>query len=149
MENTINSFRGEYFFLSNMYKTPVTYNGLTYQNSEAAFQAQKTLDENIHKTFTTMTGIKAKEKGRQLKIREDWDKVKVEIMREILYIKFTENIVLKEKLLSTEDLILIEGNTWNDTFWGVCNGIGENMLGILLMETRNKLKNALTKKLKN
>lgn len=143
----IHFFRGNYFFLSNMYKTPVTYNGLTYQSSEAAFQAQKTLDENIRKTFTTLSGIESKELGRKILIREDWNKIKINIMREILYCKFTQNPTLKDKLIETEDLILIEGNTWNDTYWGVCNEEGENMLGRLLMELRSNLKHSLTKKL--
>ena len=39
----INSFRKEFYYLSNFYETPVTYNGLTYQNNEAAFQAQKNI----------------------------------------------------------------------------------------------------------
>ncbi len=37
----IDSFRGKYFFLSNYFIAPVMYEGLTYQNNEAAFQAQK------------------------------------------------------------------------------------------------------------
>lgn len=37
----IDSFRGQYFFLSNFFPAPVIYGGLTYQNNEAAFQAQK------------------------------------------------------------------------------------------------------------
>ena len=39
----IQEFVGEYYFLSNYYETPVTYKGITYQNNEAAFQAQKLL----------------------------------------------------------------------------------------------------------
>mgnify|MGYP005981410963 CR=1 FL=1 len=38
----IDEFRGEYAFLSNFYSCPVTYNGESYLNSEAAFQAQDT-----------------------------------------------------------------------------------------------------------
>ena len=41
----IDNFRGEYAFLSNFYDAPVEYNGLSFRNSEAAFQAQKTIDE--------------------------------------------------------------------------------------------------------
>ena len=42
--NKINSFRDEYYFLSNFYECSVTYNGLTYKNNEAAFQAQKCIN---------------------------------------------------------------------------------------------------------
>ena len=44
---------------------------------------------------------------------------------------------LREKLLATGDEELIEGNWWNDKFWGVCKGEGCNMLGLILMEVRD------------
>ena len=55
-------------------------------------------------------------------------------------IKFNENRILKNKLISTFPSILIEGNTWNDTYWGICNGKGENNLGLILMNIRKILK---------
>ena len=39
----IAGFRDDFRFLSNFYNAPVTYNGVTYKNSEAAFQAAKFL----------------------------------------------------------------------------------------------------------
>ena len=36
-------------------------------------------------------------------------------------------------------MVKIEGNTWNDTFWGVCNGQGQNWLGKILMLVRSEL----------
>lgn len=47
---------------------------------------------------------------------------------------------LRTKLLSTGDLEIIEGNHWGDTFWGVCNGTGENHLGRILMQVREDLR---------
>ena len=47
---------------------------------------------------------------------------------------------LRAKLLATGDAELIEGNYWHDTFWGMCNGKGENHLGRLLMEVRSELR---------
>ena len=35
---------------------------------------------------------------------------------------------------------LEEGNTWHDTYWGVCNGKGKNKLGKILMQVREELK---------
>ena len=67
--------------------------------------------------------------------------VKTNIMYDICLAKFTQNQDLKEKLLKTGNAILIEGNWWNDTYWGVCNGIGENNLGKILMKIREELKN--------
>ena len=39
----ISNFRDEFYFLSNFYQAPITYNGLIYQNNEAAFHAQKNI----------------------------------------------------------------------------------------------------------
>ena len=50
---------------------------------------------------------------------------------------------LKEKLLATGDKILIEGNTWNDDFWGKCSDNGKNNLGIILMKIREEIKKEL------
>lgn len=42
-------------------------------------------------------------------------------------------------LINTGDAELIEGNSWGDTFWGECNGIGENNLGKILMKIRKEI----------
>lgn len=81
----------------------------------------------------------AKRLGRKATLRLDWEKVKLTIMEDLLRQKFAWK-ELKEKLLSTGDEELVEGNTWSDTFWGVCNGKGENHLGKLLMKIREELK---------
>ena len=142
MIQKIDTFRGDYFFLSNFYSAPVTYNGLTFQNNEAAFQAQKTLDPAEQAAFTDMPANIAKRRGRQVKLRCDWEKVKDGIMEEIVRAKFTQNPDLKEKLLATGDTLLIEGNRWNDRYWGVDlrSGNGENHLGQILMKIRKELK---------
>ena len=54
--------------------------------------------------------------------------------------KFSTNESLKKRLLETGDEELIEGNTWNDTYWGVCKGVGLNKLGEILMRVREELK---------
>ena len=72
----ISSFRDEYYFLSNFYEAPVTYNGLTYQNNEAAFQAQKTVDEKERILFTEMSATQARSTGRRITLRKDWEDVK-------------------------------------------------------------------------
>ena len=135
----IDNFRGEYAFLSNFYDAPVEYNGLSFRNSEAAFQAQKTIDEIERVQFTSLDASNSKRLGRAVTLREDWEKVKIQVMYEICYAKFTQNPELGEKLVATGDEVLIEGNTWNDKFWGVCNGQGMNQLGKILMTIRTKL----------
>lgn len=137
---TIDSFRGEYDFLSNFYSCPVEFEGQTFSNSEAAFQAAKCLDMKVREDFFNLSAGQAKRKGRKVELREDWETVKINVMRDVLKSKFTLNPELKDKLIATGDVELIEGNNWNDRFWGVCKGKGQNHLGILLMELRNLLK---------
>ena len=138
-DGVIDSFFGPYRFLSNFEPCTVEYDGMTYNCSEAAYQAAKTTDASLRIAFTTMNGSKAKYAGQKLPIRADWNDVKVDAMYQIVKDKFSRNPELKEKLLSTGTLQLIEGNYWGDKFWGVCNGEGENHLGKILMRVRREL----------
>lgn len=70
------------------------------------------------------------------KLRPDWEKVKIPIMREIKVLQYFQNPEQIWKLMATGERPLIEGNKWHDTFWGVCNGKGENHLGKIQMEIR-------------
>ena len=138
--NIINSFKGDYFFLSNFYESPVTFNGRTFQNNEAAFQAEKTLDETVKESFCDLKPNKAKYLGRKIQLRPDWETVKEETMLIIVRAKFIQNKALQEKLLATGDAYLEEGNDWGDKIWGTVNGEGQNLLGKILMKVRNELK---------
>lgn len=140
----INEFKGEYFFLSNFYEAPVTYRGLQYGSNEAAFQAQKCMTREETAEFTSLRPSDAKKRERKVQLRPDWEDIKVGIMEEIVREKFTQNITLQEMLLATGDAVLEEGNTWNDTFWGVHlkNGQGQNHLGRILMKIRTELRTA-------
>jgi hypothetical protein len=144
--NKINSFTGEYNFLSNFAPCSISYKGITYLSAEAAFQASKCADKQERLKFKTMKAGEAKKAGKEIiNLRSDWETVKVDIMREIIQIKFSSHPALTEKLLGTKNAELIEGNTWHDNFWGSCecshcNHItGDNMLGNLLMECRTEL----------
>lgn len=137
----INEFRGRYYFLSNFFETPVTWEGITYQNNEAAFQSAKVLDKSVREKFSALDPSSAKRKGRSVQLRHDWEKVKYDIMYEICLAKFSQNKELKTKLLETEDQYLEEGNTWSDKIWGTVNGKGQNHLGKILMRVREELKN--------
>lgn len=136
----ITAFRGRNFYLSNFFNVPVRYDGITYQNNEAAFQAQKCIEYKDRMAFIGLPPNRAKAMGRRVKLRKDWEDVKNRIMYEICLAKFVQNKELREALLSTKDEELVEGNTWNDTYWGVCNGKGLNMLGKILMRVRSELR---------
>lgn len=135
------TFRGKYGFLSNMHRASFEWDGRTYQNSEAAFQSAKSLDPAVRDAFSDMNGVVAKREGRKVKIRGDWEDVKDDVMEEVIRAKFLQNPDLRQKLIDTGDMELMEGNSWHDTYWGVDlkSGKGENHLGIILMRIRAEL----------
>ena len=141
----INNFRHKYFFLSNFYEAPVTIEGITYQNNEAAFQAHKTVHISQRTQVCNLNPSEAKQLGRRIKLRNDWEHVKEDIMYKVCLCKFTQNLDLAEKLLQTGDEYLEEGNTWGDREWGTVNGVGDNKLGKVLMKIRSQLEKQMKK----
>lgn len=134
------SFRGPKAFLSNFHPAPVYYDGVLYDTVEHAFQAAKTLnleDRNIIQSCVTPG--KAKRAGRAVNLRKDWNDVRVNIMKELVFQKFFMYLKLAQALTSIEGEIA-EENEWGDTFWGTCDGVGENNLGKILMAVRDHLK---------
>lgn len=140
MAEVIDKFDGtKYRFLSNFYMHPVMYEGILYPSSEHAYQAAKTLDPVLRKVIANMrTPGETKKAGRRLALRDNWDNIKNGIMLDIVRIKFQDKI-LANRLVATFPAELIEGNTWGDVWFGVCNGIGHNHLGKILMLVRDEL----------
>ena len=137
----IAQFKGEYRFLSNFYPVAVEFEGIMYPTVEHAYQSAKTLDMNERKRIAALpTPSDAKREGRKLKLREDWETVKSDVMERCVRYKFTHDAELRERLLATGDAILEEGNDWGDRVWGVVNGVGENRLGKILMKVREELR---------
>lgn len=150
MVKTIDSFVGEYEFLSNFYMSPVSFffpylnKSYEFPAVEHAYQASKTLlEEWIEKIRAAETPGKAKRLGRKCPLRDDWKPLNV--MYSLLVIKFTDP-VLKKKLLDTGVSLLVEGNHWHDQFWGDCrcpkhkDKQGQNQLGRLLTEIRTDIR---------
>lgn len=156
MNTIIDEFRGKYYFLSNFSKAKVEYQGVVYPTSEHAFHAAKTKSKiERQRILEARSPHDAKRIGRTVTLRPRWVKVRKLYMMEVLEIKFDDED-LKERLTQTGDATLIEGNHHNDRFWGACrtdlygelpvwagraNGVtwhGENNLGLLLMELREK-----------
>lgn len=139
----IDSFRGDFWFLSNMYASVIYIEGDRYESVEHAYQASKTLDPWERRMIRKAASpFDAKALGKGVKVRENWDDIKVDVMKKLVKKKF-ENPFLQPMLLATDDAIIVENNTWNDQFWGVCKGEGLNMLGKILMEVREEIKASL------
>jgi len=137
----IDSFKGETKWLSNFEPSEVTLEGVVYPTTEHAFQAAKTSSvEEREVVRTCSTPGKARRAGKKVTLRSDWEKVKVGLMAELNFQKFSKSEELREKLLATGKRPLIEGNSWNDKFWGVCKGEGQNWLGRVLMLIREELR---------
>ena len=146
--NIIAEFKGKNHFLSNFYKCDFVYNGLTYHNAEAAFQAQKCATDEDRIKYTEVTNpVAAKRMGRkEPNLPENWNDISAGIMKDILTAKFAVP-EMREKLLATGDATLVEGNRHHDNIWGYCtcdscrakNKPGLNRLGKILMEIRDSL----------
>lgn len=137
----IDSFSGEYGFLSNFCDSLVFLDEEAYRSVEHAFQAAKCAYMNAREPFKyggALTPGQAKRAGRKVRLRADWEDVKIDVMRKLLASKFAHPD-LADLLVATGDADLVEGNRWGDTFWGVCDGVGLNWLGVLLMERRATL----------
>ena len=137
------AFRDEYAFLSNDFPAPVLYQGITYPCAESAFQASKTADPALQAWFAQAGAEKAKQKGGRLTPQAGWEEAQDDIMREIVRLKFTQNPVLREKLLATGSRRLINGVKGKKApRWGVdtVTWEGENRLGVVLTALRNEWK---------
>ena len=138
-------FRGPTKWLSNFWPAAIEYEGLVYPTNENAFQAAKFSKEDRSK-FITCSAREAKEMGTTTPMSDpmirDWmagrrDKVMLQINLE----KYVNHEDLRDRLRLTSNAYLEETNTWGDRYWGVCGGVGENMLGRILMGIRTYLKN--------
>ena len=142
----IDRFDGtDYRFLSNFYEKPFMWKGRVSLTSEHAYQAEKACEPgDFNRIMTCATPGQAKRLGQKIKMRSDWDGVKLDTMADILNAKFS-NPELIEMLKATDGVELVEGNTWHDNYWGNCscpkckNIPGHNFLGRLLMIIREKL----------
>jgi len=160
----INEFRGENYFLSNYYYAPFTWRGIGFDWAEQAFAYAKTFfaindkPKNYKGEFVSEAEyfqahiLKATSPGEAKKLGgpngvqiniEQWNHYRVMYMREIVHSKFLNgegNLV--GQLLNTGAKMLVEGNDWNDKFWGRCldkttgRWVGLNTLGVILMEER-------------
>lgn len=145
--SSISSFTGRHWVLSNFSRSEVLCNGISFPTVEHAFQAQKEgpfavlFIERIGKVKSAGA---AKAIGKKATLRQDWELVKDDLMLDLLRQKFAPGTARALRLLETTGCSLVDGNTWHDTYWGVCycrqcKGRGSNMLGRLLEQVREEL----------
>ena len=136
-------FSGNNFFLSNFYFSNINIDNYNFNSVEQYFQWKKCINDiDREKIIKAKTPSEAKKIGRKVKIRNDWEYVKENVMYNGVKAKFTQNEELAKLLLATEDKELAEGNDWEIYFWGVdyftCEG--QNKLGKILCKVRTELK---------
>ena len=142
----IRFYRSEnaYGFLSNLYPRHIDFEGRTFTCSEAAYQFGKPRDRTVAEWLVNAPKPRfcalAAHALLPYDIRDNWNGVKIERMRNVLWAKFSQHLDLREQLLQTGNATLIEESR-TDAFWGIgASGKGKNMLGALLMELREKLR---------
>lgn len=128
-----------------MYNCDIEFMNHKFKSVENAYMFAKNPnnEEWLNKCLSMSPGD-VKKASKLISIREDWDSVKLSIMYELLKQKFTQE-PFRTNLIETRNENIVEGNRWNDTFWGVdiknTPNVGENWLGRLIMDIRTKIKN--------
>lgn len=136
----IDQFSGKYRFLSNYYCIRFCYKGNTYRSAEHAYQAEKCKFLNdAGRIRLAASPVDAKRLGQKVALKDGFMDNRISIMEDIVQCKFVQNSSIAKLLIETGNETLVERNWWNDTFWGICNGVGRNNLGIILMKVRNNL----------
>lgn len=152
----IKEFQGRWRFLSNFYPCKIEHKGIIYPAVENFYVAMKVTDmQLIDGKYYTANDFRelcakivdpadVKHLGQKVKLRKDWDNKKLDFMKYGINEKFKDEY-LASLLLMTGDQELIEGNWWHDNYWGFCSckkcdNKGENNLGKILMEVRDKIR---------
>ncbi len=139
--HAIVQFAGAYRWLSNFYYSDFNFDNKIWPSVEHAYQAYKTTDPIEREIIRNApTAAAAKALGQRVFMRPGFNDDKIIYMENFVYQKFSQNEGLRDNLLNTKDWWLEEGNTWNDTYWGVCNGSGRNELGRILMDVREYIR---------
>lgn len=128
---------------SNFAAYPIELDGKVWPTSEHYFQAQKFEDEAhaeaIRNANSPMIAARmGRDRGK--KLRPDWEQVKDDVMRKAVRAKFTQHGDIRKILLETGNAHLIE-HTNNDSYWADGgDGRGRNMLGQILMQVRDEIR---------
>ena len=139
-------------YLSNFYKCQIVYQGEVFKSVEHGYQGLKAKICHAPGIYTRIKDVDspslAKSYAQDIFVTDEWERVKISIMKDLLFCKFRQNHDLYFKLLNTRPRALLECTL--DDFWGTgCRlgsftavdgtWTGQNMLGKLLVEVRDQL----------
>lgn len=131
---------------SNLYKCPVEFEGRVYPTAEHAYQAGKALKPAVREWIlaapSPALAAMAAHGLYTWDVVPNWSKIKFDRMRGVLRAKFTQHPQLRALLIETKDKRIVEAGTVNNAvnrLWGEVDGVGQNMLGQMLMELRSQL----------
>jgi len=122
---------------------PLLYQGMEFRTVENFYQAMKTKDIDERRKIAPMDPYKAKRYAGSILLREDWDSIKLDVMRYALKHKFAPGTEWHKKLMEFEEgIVFVERNNWHDNYWGSCvcercGNQGQNHLGRILTEVRH------------
>lgn len=75
----------------------------SYSCVEAAYQAMKLLDKDARTMFHNISGTEAKKRAKNIKVRDDWEALKNQVMLYWLEKKFQAE-TMKQELIKTENI---------------------------------------------
>tara|TARA_R110000851_G_scaffold248445_2_gene400962 strand:+ start:1427 stop:2317 length:891 start_codon:yes stop_codon:yes gene_type:complete len=137
----IKQFIDEYRWLSNFAPVTIKFDGIEYASVEHAYMSAKSDDMEWKSKCADkqITAGQIKRKSKDIMLVDDWEELKLGVMEECTRLKFNEE-PYRTLLEGTNHEEIEEGNTWNDTFWGINlkTGEGENNLGKLIMKIRGE-----------
>ena len=137
-----------YGAFSNLYRRQITFEGQSFATSEHAYQAGKARKPEVQAWLMAAPSpallAMAAHGLYYWDITPGWSRIKFDRMRRVLQAKFTQHLDLRDLLLSTGNARLVESATVDNPvnrLWGEVSGVGKNMLGVMLMELRDELRN--------
>jgi ribA/ribD-fused uncharacterized protein len=141
-------YEQDFYVLSNFSAFALEWRGLLFMTSEAAYHWEKFpgdeaphpgIRRDILSARSAHDAFKLAESARAVR-RPDWERVRVDVMRDVLRAKVAQHEYVRRKLLATGERELVE-NSWRDAFWGWGpNRDGQNVLGRLWMEIRSEIR---------
>ena len=145
-DEVIGFYPREFYCLDNFSSFKVEYDGYLYSSNEEAYQALGFIEsapeiaDQIKKSHSAHEAQKIAYANRD-KIRDDWNSIKLDVMKKLLKAKIEQNPYVLKKLLETKNYVIVEDSP-KDNYWGWGeNRDGENHLGRLWMELREEFSN--------